>query len=220
MARPRISKSIINQIENIWAENQQPTAAMVYILAKPKVQGCPSLRKVQEIVREAKERAQVVQEDPPLDPWGPGWPKHPEDIRFLFDLLYCAALTGMSVNNRQARWALNLRGLFDNRGLDDKDRVIQTAMCLLWASLYANRERAAEVLGQGPPYTADLDGVMMFRIWESTEHEERYIKEATAKRIIPWGSQEDLDEFRRLRRTLECKITSSNTAPTSQGEAL
>jgi hypothetical protein len=194
MPRPATPQPIIDKIESMWAENHQPQAKRLYELVKSQVKGYPSLRKVQQVIRDAKRRAGPIADDPPLQPWGEGWPEAPEDIACLFRLMLCRLFehpdaTGLTI--RQAKWALKLRGVFDVTGLDPENEYKRTYEHIIWANAYARRDRAAAILKRDGPYTADLDGVMMFRPWEGALGAYR---EAVRLGLVPgWEIENELE---------------------------
>jgi hypothetical protein len=46
----------------------------------------PSLRKVQEILKEHREHIKIIEDTPELSPLGEGWPKGPEEVLYLWQL--------------------------------------------------------------------------------------------------------------------------------------
>jgi hypothetical protein len=90
---------------------------------------------------------------------------------------------------RQVKWALKLRKVFDVTGLDPASEYKLTYTHLFWAGAYARRDRAADILQRKPPYTADLDSVMMLRPWEGGEA----YREAVRQGLIPvWRVENEL----------------------------
>ena len=62
-----------------------------------------------------------------------------------------------------ARWAIRLKSLFYDGSPNGVNALYS------WAFLYAQRERASQVLGQNYPYTGDIDAQIVFRVWEKIE---------------------------------------------------
>ena len=120
MPRPSTSKEVVQQIETIWAEMEKPPAQKVYNWAKRKVVGCPSLRKVQQIIREAKRLAGPLPTDPLLVPWGTDWPQDPLVAASLWKVIAATRLTigKRQITAREARWVGLLSALFDYSGLE------------------------------------------------------------------------------------------------------
>ena len=105
-----------------------------------------------------------VPPDLPIEPWSDDWPAAPDEIECLFRLMFCAyEVNAPKLDCRIAKWAIRLKSLF----YDGSPRG--TNYLYSWATQYARRERASEMLGQDPPFTADIDGQMVFRVWEKLE---------------------------------------------------
>ena len=71
MGRPSTSPDVLQKIASIWIKDRSLTATQVYHRAS-NIQGRPSLRKVQQIVRDTKEwnqREGLVMEEPGVVPW-------------------------------------------------------------------------------------------------------------------------------------------------------
>jgi hypothetical protein len=189
---PLISKEVVEAVVQIWAELGAPrergAGKRVYLLAR-NLKPRPGLRTVQKIIRDAKGNTKTVTTDPPLVPWGKGWPEDSVAAAVLMRIMNVFGIRRATA--READWIARLSALFDYAGLD-----LDTEMGLsLWhytcAAAYARRERAGEVLGREAPYTADLDAMMVFRIWLSDERWAAYIK-ALQEGIIPHCN---FDEF-------------------------
>jgi len=153
----------------------------VYERAQATTPGCPKLRKVQEIVRDLKKKAQASQvpvEEPPIVPWGPMWPTDGEEIACLFKLFRTSLDAGWHLGKRTAKWALSLRKL----SIGEEGGVTH----LNWAYHYVNREKMVLIVNgtRAQPFTGDLAGQMIFRPWESSENFEDY-REAVAEGKIP-----------------------------------
>ena len=180
----RISPAVVDQIRSIWVANPSWTGVKVYEYARTRVSGCPKLRKVQELGRDLKRKAQANQvpfQDPPIVPWGPMWPKDVEEIACLFKLMRTTLQDerAVPIHARNAKWALTLRKIFEGEWEGGIHH-------LFWATSYAWREKMTQVV-KGPeakPFTDDLDGVMMFRMWESVESANAY-QEAVEDAKIP-----------------------------------
>ena len=185
MPRPPISETIVQTIENIWAENHQPSAQKVYELAAM-IKERPSLRKVQQIVRDAKRRAKQIPDDPPIVPWTDAtvWPQDPTQVASLFLVMRVALL---EVDRRltvgEARWVTKLSGLFDYNGLGCDEEYRLAYVHFVVAHTYARRERAGEIL-ERPAKTDDLDGLTMFRPWAGDERFRLY-RAAIQDGLIP-----------------------------------
>ena len=189
MGRPRIPADVVQQIAAIWIGNPTLTATKVYQRASGMGRR-PSLRKVQEIVREARRRSEtsgIPLEDPKLVPWGPEWPTDDaDDIACLFRLLATADVTGHRLNTRTARWALKLRKVFEG-GWEG------SILHLSFAYLYGGIEKGLELMPQGlgiADYTLEemcvnLNESLMLRFWESEEEAGIY-KEAMLRGIAAW----------------------------------
>ena len=165
MPRPAIPEPIVDVILEIWAYENCCNATRVFALAKAKLgDKRPSLRKIQQIISAAKPKAKTVPPDRPIEPWGEDWPKTPNEIAFLFRLMYFAyGVNAPKLDRRVAKWALRLKSIFD--GGDP----IAINYLYSWANLYARRERASLILGEAVPSTADIDAQMVFRVWEQLE---------------------------------------------------
>lgn len=175
MPRPAINPDVVARIQEAAVENPGWSGPRVYQWASDHVRGCPSKRKVQQIVSDVRRRIpdEPPPDDMPLVAWGPGWPTDdPEAIAFLFRS-WGSSLRNLTEERvrepvtahftiRQARWLLRLRGLFE--GPDDPNDFV----LYMYAIAYAIRESVAERLGM-PPYFGDLDWAMTLRPWHSDE---------------------------------------------------
>ena len=190
---PTTKRETVEFIETMWAENLTKTAVEIHQMTS-NVSPRPSLRKVQQIIRDARRGSQPVTNDPPLQPWGEGWPESSKDIACLFRLMFYLRLLGWpDFTQRQARWALTLRQIFDTGDQYSHEGMAKSVRHICWADVYAQRERAAEVLGRDLHYD-DLDARMMFRDWEGPCQREAYLQ-AVRKGLIP-QMRFDLDDER------------------------
>ncbi len=217
MGRKPTGPLIVKRIEEIWAGEFRKSinAPLVRKFAKLEFgDRTPGVSKVWKIIADLKKRGglKCVPPDPPLEPWGKGWPTAPEDIAYLFQTLAVARkfYFGFSaLKTKEVEWVLKLRSVFWAAAAEnDKEQAAKVAAeqkekallnCLVWASAYAQRNRLAEVLGHPQPYTADLDAILEFRVWEGKESFERY-REAVKQGEVPEMSierQHDLAELER-----------------------
>ena len=160
MGRPPVPDAEQKRIEQLWAEKPSQTAKLVWLSDDKKY----SPRTYQNILARAKKKARPVPVDHELIPWQEGWPKDPAEISCLFKLRHSALVVegDVGVDKRLAEWALKLRCLFSEAWEGSYQHLIT-------ADGYAQRHRAAETLNE-PAYTADLDGQVMYRTWESPDH--------------------------------------------------
>jgi len=230
MARPSTPEYVVKIIEGLWAEDDKQTALTVHSRAKallPHGQ-CPAERKTQQIIRSARKRAGPIPDDPPLIPWNLGWPENAEDAACLFRLLrfysLMSASTGLEwrLDTRTAKWALRLRAVFDVSALDLEGEVALVENHYLWASAYAERERAGEILKR-PPYVADLDGAMQFRFWESESARLTYLKAVQLGVIPPYLQETDAEtaetEFPGIKAWMEGMDRDLDLPTCPQGES-
>ena len=70
------------------------------------------------------------------------------------------------LDRRTAKWALRLKSVFDDGSPETIDQLY------IWATVYARRERASEMLDEPFPFTSDIDARMVFRVWEEPDGSE------------------------------------------------
>ena len=165
MARPRIKAEVVFQIKSLWLAYPTETGEQIYQRARSRISGCPSLRKVQEIVAEAKKEVKeqsVLPQDPQTTPWGPDWPNDAEEIACLFKLMKFQV--GRPLDTSTAKWALRIRKCFSGKFEGSMNHLMR-------AMDYARIEKAAIVWGPDLFDYVSLDNLMMYRPWESEENQ-------------------------------------------------
>ena len=117
MPRTPTDPAVVAQIGDIWLNDTSLTGVQVFEIAETTVRGCPKIRKVQEIVRDLRKRAQASRvpiTDPPIVPWDANWPAEAEEIACLFKLM--KTCNDRRMDPRVARWGLKLRKIFVGEG--------------------------------------------------------------------------------------------------------
>ena len=181
MGRLRTSEEIERRIRLVWGQEPKQSARAVHNWMVARYgDRAPKLRKTQYIIAEAKreiaEARRPAPEDPLINPWDDGWPEDAEDSAYLLTLW---GFGGGRLTRRQVKWACRLRrALMPCTNIDDilRNRAIIT--------LYINRERVREYLGEAEPYTADLDWLVWAKPWISDESSEKY-KKMVKESLIP-----------------------------------
>lgn len=167
MPRPPIPQEEIDRIKRLWIEKGKPSGEKLladdqFEIGQKAGQQRHGVRKYQQWIAEAKLEYEEIPPDPELKPWGDGWPQNdPDAIECLYRLRLKALRHPVRLTTRVGKWALRLRKLFKGGPGTDSDFHL-----LYWADAYAMRERACESL-KVPMHTGDLDGPLMYRLWES-----------------------------------------------------
>lgn len=181
MSRPALHEDVEHEVRKSWAQDPFQTADQVWRsvrIENERGKWFPSLRKVQYIVRDAKQARPHMADEPELELWGPDWPDDSEDIACLLRLkLQSLKHPEMPLTTRVGKWALRLRAGF--LGPMEDPTVDPDLELLCFAYEYTLRERVAELFQDGL-YTPDLDGAMMCRPWESVERLHQYQRSVAA----------------------------------------
>ena len=181
MSRPALSEDVEHEVRKSWAQDPFQTADQVWRsvrIENERGKWFPSLRKVQYIVRDAKQARPHVADEPEFELWGPDWPDDSEDIACLLRLkLQSLKHPEMPLTTRVGKWALRLRAGF--LGPMEDPTVDPDLELLCFAYEYTLRERVAELFQDGL-YTPDLDGAMMCRPCESVERIHQYQRSVVA----------------------------------------
>ena len=175
MGRPPLASEIVDAVEHTWGKLRHdadrsgmspPTGTQVYQEMKerrrkggPTVTE-PSLRKVQQIVRDMKTRGEGRFDPTEWRPWRGDELEAPEDTHFL--LLLCALARRQWVRGlyeHEARWARRLRP-----ALERMSKGQMRTIGLELVGMYSVREEVARLYNRPPP-TGDLDGLFAFPPW-------------------------------------------------------
>ena len=88
MPRPRIDDLAIAAVIEVYVDSSLSLTADQVVKESKSRMGAqtPSLRKVQEILKEHRETNQIIEDTPVLSPLGEEWPKESEQVQYLFEL--------------------------------------------------------------------------------------------------------------------------------------
>lgn len=179
MGRKALDIEIVRLVEREWADQDQKATVTGSrpprakdVRARLARQGAPSLRKVQQIIREVKARGGSF-EPVKWQPWnvdsnGNG-KESPEETEFLLTLQFRAlSFWRRGLYEHEALWACRLRAVVVNMTALEMDPSTAVGVGLCLILLYAHREAQAQLLNR-PPYTDDLDGLLTFAPWGSAK---------------------------------------------------
>ena len=88
MPRPKIDDLAVASVIEVYEEGSRNlTAEQVTKMSQRKLGSwTPSLRKVQEILKEHRENIKFIEETLELSPLGEGWPTAPEEVHYLWEI--------------------------------------------------------------------------------------------------------------------------------------
>lgn len=88
MPRPRIDDLVIANVIEVFVDGELKLTADEVTKEVKRMLGsrAPSLRKVQETLKDHRELVAFIEEQPVLSPLGEGWPKDPDDVYYLWTL--------------------------------------------------------------------------------------------------------------------------------------
>ena len=183
MGRPPLPQDVVEEIEKLWAKDTKQSTKEVWeiynespLKQRLDVSGSAdeaavlevyvnvSLRKVQQIIRQAKERGAGKFDPKEWHPWNAG-EESAEDTDFLLSL----QLLNLDAEKRrlyvhEAKWARKLRVRVDTALFPIQLRLVL---------LYGQREFTARVFNRHAA-TSDLDDMIMFSPWESRFSWDKY----------------------------------------------
>jgi hypothetical protein len=173
--RGRPKHPLTREVREIWAANRRhwKSAAGVHRRTQ-EIYGdlSPSLRKVQEIVREASQGIGEGDESRNIQTWSP-WDGSVANVAYLLRIAEVSqSVTGEPLGAEDAKWAARLER--PTHGLHLLARY-------LLAREYATREKVAGLLGDDHPHTSDLDRWLTWRPWT---HRNRYLDDEDIHRTI------------------------------------
>ena len=157
MGRPEIPADVVYRIKHLWAEEPSRFATQVHRLMRQQLGNAVSLRKVQQVIAEARSKTGGRQR--PMVEWKPWKGKlgTAQDCDYLLRLdAISLAAGGRHLSELEAKWARRIRVAVDGLNLWRQLHLV---------IMYAKRELAADNLQEPSPYTADLDGILAYKPW-------------------------------------------------------
>lgn len=157
MPMPKIHRDVENRIKEIWAEEPTRSGQDVWNRLQNEPIRCPSLRKVQQIVRLAKSSHVPTDPEVSIEPWQHDWFEDPDKAKTLLLMHHTkSAHGGSTLTEREAKWGLRIVRFFNLSSPDEAQSFLEMA------ETYANRERLALTLNS-PLDTTKLDEMLLAR---------------------------------------------------------
>lgn len=172
----RISDEVVERVKALWGEYRDRSTRKLWALYRQRHGGQLSLRKLQEIVHEARKDAP---KGPfPLAEWQPWQDKteEPESSAYLLrlDASY-NMLFKRHLYSHEAAWGRRLRVILEG---------VHRQMEVLFVHEYGVRDVLAFNFQQPQSFTDDLDSLLALKPW-LPGHRELYELLVTWKRILP-----------------------------------
>jgi hypothetical protein len=158
MGAPRIHRSVVERIKSIWAEDTAQGGAAVWqrFYEESGRRELIGLRKVQNIVRDARLASGPVLEAIPWSPWR-------DTAETAEETAYLIRIDAEWMHRffrhlwqHEARWAKRLRSVLVD---------VNPELEFLFIHEYGTREVIASRLGMEAAYTTDLDGLLTVKPW-------------------------------------------------------
>ncbi len=160
MPMPKIDPEINKRIKEIWAEDPSRSGQDVWNLLQQEPIKCPSLRKVQQIVGEAKRNHPPLEPEVTIEPWQHEWFEDPDKVKILLSMIHAKSdekePRSQPLTEREAKWGLRIGTFFE---LSSRD---EARWLLTIASMYAELERTSLLLNSDLN-TSKLDSVLLMK---------------------------------------------------------